>query len=109
MEYIFFFFKIACTTDGVTVTLPDTTKSSVYYFIDPSCYRLDACVEVNITGVNYLKSLKAYLELEPCSLMIRAGFEMQKETFILVNYEWGMYGKKKNVDIEISAEEMFLE
>ena len=41
--------------------------------------------------------------------MIRAGFEMQKKTFILVNYEWGMYGKKKNVDIEISAEEMFLE
>ena len=84
----------------------------MYYFIDPSCYRLDACVEfkVNVTGVIYLKSLKAYLELEPCSLMIRAGFEMQRKTFILVNYEWGMYGKKKkNVNIEISAEEMFLE
>ena len=80
-----------CTTNGVTVTIPDVTNSSLYYLIDAECYRLDACVEVPIAGVSFTKSLKAYLELDPCNLVMRAGFESRQKSYVMVNYEWGMY------------------
>ncbi|CAC5379438.1 unnamed protein product [Mytilus coruscus] len=79
----------SCTTNGVNITLPESNSTSLYYMIDTSCYRLDACVEVPIPGYNFSKSLKAYLELDPCSLVMRAGFETKQQTYIMVNYEWG--------------------
>lgn len=53
--------------------------------------RLDACADISLSlaGLSYTKALKAYVDLDPCSFVLKVGFESFQITKVLLNYDWG--------------------
>jgi hypothetical protein len=53
--------------------------------------RLDACADISLSlaGISYTKALKAFIDLDPCSFVLKVGFESFQLTRVLLNYAWG--------------------
>ncbi|KAL5015120.1 hypothetical protein ScPMuIL_009390 [Solemya velum] len=84
---------LTCTVLGKTVVLPDITNAKLrkhlYYYIADDCLRIDSCVDFTIARLDYTKALRAYIDLDPCELLLTVAFEKWSKTFILINYDWG--------------------
>ncbi|KAL5014181.1 hypothetical protein ScPMuIL_008451 [Solemya velum] len=84
---------LTCTVLGKTVVLPDMTNAKLwkhlYYYIADDCLRIDSCVDFTIARLDYTKALRAYIDLDPCQLMLTVAFEKWSKTFLLINYDWG--------------------
>lgn len=48
-----------------------------------------ADIKVNLLGHDFNRTLTAYLELDPCSFILKIGFEKIDSTIVLLNYDWG--------------------
>lgn len=55
--------------------------------------RLDAWADITVPllGQTYTKTLRAYIELDPCSFVFHVAFEGYSYTKVLLSYEWGMF------------------
>lgn len=84
-----------CGILGFNITLPtiknEKLAKHVYYSIESDCMRLDACADISLSlaGLSYTKALKAYVDLDPCSFVLKVGFESFQLTKVLLNYDWG--------------------
>lgn len=84
-----------CGILGFNITLPtiknEKLAKHVYYSIESDCMRLDACADISLSlaGLSYTKALKAYVDLDPCSFVLKVGFESFQITKVLLNYDWG--------------------
>lgn len=86
----------ACTLLGHHLTLPQINGQLgklLYYAIQDDCMRLDAWADITvpILGQTYTKTLRAYVELDPCSFVFQVAFEGYSYTKVLLSYEWGMF------------------
>ena len=73
--------------------------------------RLDVCADVPLTlsGSNYTVSLKAYLDLDPCSFVFILGFESYKIVKVLLSYPWGkVLGEEMNLKKSIKLNKLYL-
>ena len=88
-----------CTVLGFNIALPtiknEKLAKHVYYSIENDCMRLDACADISLSlaGLSYTKALKAYVDLDPCSFVLKVGFESFYLTKVLLNYDWGKKAK----------------
>lgn len=46
-------------------------------------------INVNLLGHDFSRTLTAYIELDPCSFILKIGFEKIDWTIVLLNYDWG--------------------
>lgn len=89
-----------CSVLGFNITLPtiknEKLAKHVYYSIENDCMRLDACADISLSlaGLSYTKALKAYVDLDPCSFVLKVGFESFHLTKVLLNYDWGKKAKR---------------
>lgn len=90
-----YFFFTGCSILGFNITLPTIANAKVakhvYYSIESDCMRLDACADISLSlaGISYTKALKAFVDLDPCSFVLKVGFESYQLTKVLLNYDWG--------------------
>lgn len=86
----------ACTLLGKNVSLHQIggkLGKILYYAIQDDCMRLDAWADITVPllGQTYTKTLRAYIELDPCSFVFHVAFEGYSYTKVLLSYEWGMF------------------
>ena len=87
---------IACTILGEHLHLPQIggdLGKILYYAIQDDCMRIDAWADITVPllGQTYTKTLRASLELDPCSFVFHVAFEGYSYTKVLLSYAWGMY------------------
>lgn len=86
----------ACTLLGKNLSLHQIggkLGKILYYAIQDDCMRLDAWADITVPllGQTYTKTLRAYIELDPCSFVFHVAFEGYSYTKVLLSYEWGMF------------------
>lgn len=86
----------ACSIHGRHFILPQLggkLGEILYYAIQNNCMRIDAWADITvpILGKKYTRTLRAYLELDPCSFVFHVAFEGYSPTKVLISYTWGMY------------------
>ncbi len=57
--------------------------------ISPNCLRFDVCLDINITTFNFKKTVKAFIDIDPCNFTLTLNFEECTEIVILLGYDWG--------------------
>eukprot|EP00105_Crassostrea_gigas_P044415 XP_019928563.1 PREDICTED: uncharacterized protein LOC105342369 [Crassostrea gigas] len=85
---------LSCTLLGKNLSLHQIAGELgkiLYYAIQDDCMRLDAWADITVPllGQTYTKTLRAYIELDPCSFVFHVAFEGYSYTKVLLSYEWG--------------------
>lgn len=72
--------------------------------------RLDAWADITVPllGQTYTKTLRAYIELDPCSFVFHVAFEGYSYTKVLLSYEWGMFELSVDYVVEMSVHYMLV-
>lgn len=88
----------------------NTLQKHMYYSVSPDCQRIDVCIDfsVEVFEKNLTKALKAFVEIDFCSFVLKYGFEGLTNSIILINYNWGKLNYLFNDLVFFSTSEYIL-
>ncbi|XP_062616058.1 uncharacterized protein LOC134277763, partial [Saccostrea cucullata] len=85
---------LSCSCNGHDHSLPKIQgklSKVLYYTIQKDCMRIDTWTDISldILGETFTQTFSAYLDLNPCSYLLKVSFERKIFHMILLDYKWG--------------------